>query len=229
MVMAAGVNRYKEDGIPAVLYDRQGLTLLPGGVSIPGGARAVRAGDFVARVATPANNPRSDAGKYIVTKYTQVRTALNNGVLLEVDDAHPFEVGDACTVNADARTINAIDYSTNTLTLSANTTAAVNDDVSVGDNDRNEAIGVALLPSVDKDAVRLGGGAALLTPREGDVLQGAIAITGRFYISKLRNFSASSGHNTYDSYGGGRSTLLRGIGDGQGIFIITNPSSHAVI
>lgn len=226
--------RHKEQGIESVLYDNQGLTLIPGGVSIPAGARAIRAGDFVARVSAGSSSPSSYAKKYIVAKYTQAAaTAGAAATSVVVNDAHAFEVGDLVDLGSDLNNvISSINYSTNTITFAAaiGTAVSVNDEVFVSEDRKRNAIGIALLPSVDKDAVRLGYGSAYVTPREGDVLQGAIALTGRFYVSKLKNLgiddltATSPTHDFVEAFPGRR--VISAGGSGENILVLPQPSSH---
>lgn len=214
-----------ESGLISVLYDRQDLQLLPGGVSIPGGVRSVRQGDFLARIATPTNNPPANAGKYIVAKYSEVSVDVANTNTFQVNDAHPFAVGDVVDIGGVSnRTITSINYATNMITVSGGAfSPSATDDVLVSENEMSEAVGVALLPSRDKDAVILGGGAADITPREGDHLEGAVAITGRFYLDKLKNFRLNNSNNIFESFP--RKIVLSGVGP-EGVIIISEPSNH---
>ena len=194
--------------IPAVLLDRAGLTLVPGGAPVEKGSRAIRAGDIVAR--------NTATMKWLVVKYTRLTTALAaTATQFVVDDAHPFTVGEVISINGTNKTIDSIDYSTNTIAVVGQLGAAkaINDKVEVTANNVNRGVGVALLP------VRDGGGNPGVAPIVGDSAA-TIALTGRFRIESLLNFDLA----------GTLHTDLAGIhSDDYQVYIVNNvPATFAL-
>lgn len=212
------------ENIDAVLYDRQGLTLLPGGATIAAGSRGFRVGDMVSRNTTTK--------RILVAKYSQVAAAAAvTTQAVQVDDAHAFEVGDVIhprnhgtSTDQAARTITAINYSTNVITVSENWASAlvVNDSIGNRSNQQHRPIGVALLPEMDKDAALLGFGAAAVAPKLGDVLYGTVAITGRFKYNKLRNFETTNDHTFHGDLAG---TYVADLNAENGLYIVDQVSS----
>lgn len=210
------------ENIDAVLFDRQGLTILPGGATIAAGARAFRVGDFIAR--------NTGTMKLNVAKYSQVAAAAATTVaVVTVDDAHAFEVGDTITPRSGSsdeasRVITAINYDTNVITVSENwdTALAENDSVGVRHNQQHRAIGIAMLPSRDKDAAILGGGANDVTDKRGDSGYGSVALTGRFKYDKLRNFNTLNSHSFHGDLDG---IYNNDLNSRKGIYIVVEVSS----
>ena len=178
--------RSKNESLEAVLFDRQGLMLWPGGGSVPAGVRSVRGGDILAR--------NTSTKKFIVVK-SSFLTALvaANATVVNVNDAHPFEVGDSIVVGtATAETITAINYVTHQITLGTSISKAVANKtaVKVITNGQGKGVAVALLPVRDKDAAILEEKDDV-TPRLSDTLYGTIALKGRFKYDKMKNFDTT--------------------------------------
>ena len=215
------------ENIDAVLFDRQNLTIFPGGATIAAGSRSFRVGDCIAR--------NVSTKKLSVAKFTQVAAAAATTVaVVTVDDAHAFEIGDSVTprtggTDGASRTITGINYDTNVITVSANWSAAlVENTSSIGTrgNEQHRAIGIALLPSRDKDAALLGGGVNDVVSRIGDSIYGSLALTGRFKYNKLRNFSTLNTHSFHADLGGLYNDDLN---SGNGIYIVDEvPSTFSL-
>ena len=174
------------ENLDAVLYDRQGLTLLPGGGMVPAGARAIREGDIIARATGGTRNRR-----FVVAKSTELRSALGaSATTANVDDAHAFEIGDSVVIaSLGSETITAIDYDDNEITFgNAPGAADLNDAVVAALNDMDEGVAIALT------AVRDGNNPSI-SPVEGDFYVTA-ALTGRFKIDRIRNFNGSGRFHT---------------------------------
>ena len=203
--------RATPEQLDAVLYDTQGLTLWPAGGTVAKGSRSIRAGDILAR--------DTSTKKFLVAKRSAVSAAASSSVSISVDDAHPFESGDLLSIGTDSVTVASVNYDSNILTLTAGITAADNDLVTLRGttNNREKAVGVALLPVRDKDAALLGG-LDDVTPKLGDEQYGAIAITGRFKYGKLRNFDTSIG-SSFHAELAGRNQV--DIGSDGGVYIIS--------
>ena len=197
--------------LEAILYDKQGLTMLPGGGMVPAGARAIRQGDVLAR-STGGTRDK----KFVVAKTTRLSAALGGAATaVAVDDAHAFEVGDSVVIaSLGAEVITSINYEINSITFgTAPGAAAINSNVVAALNNMDEGLAIALLPSKD-------GNNPLLAPMAGDSFVTA-ALTGRFKVNKLKNFDT----------GGPFHTDFAGIYQvdaniGGGIYIITNVSAN---
>lgn len=201
--------RYTEDGIDAVLFDTQGLTLYPGGVMIPKGARAVKAGSILAR--------NISTKEFVVCKYWKGAVPNSTTIAMGVDGAHPFEVGDSLKVGTQtAQNIVSIDYSTGDVTVGTAWTAGTGQDVKVETNKQDKPVGIALVPVMDSKAYL--GGAHLVAPIEGDSELGALAITGRFRYDRIKGIG--QGWQVLDDLGG---KYNDDIGPG-GVLIITTPN-----
>ena len=197
--------------LEAVLYDKQGLTTLPGGGMVPAGARAIRQGDILARATGGTRNRR-----FVVAKTTRLRSALgSSATTAQVDDAHAFEVGDSVVIaSLGAETVTSVNYDTNSITFgNAPGSAAANANVVAGSNNMDEGVAIALLPSKD-------GNNPLLTPVAGDSFVTA-ALTGRFKVNKLKNFDTGGPFHT--DFAG---ILQADANTGDGIYIITNVSAN---
>ena len=203
------LTRSRNEKLISVLYDRQGLMIMPTGATVAAGSRAIRQGDFLAR------NTNTD--KLIVAKNTLVNGASSSRNVT-VDDAHPFEIGDAVDIGGDDRNIVGINYDTNVITVNSDVTVANNDPVKCETNNQDEAFGVALLPLMDKEAAN-GGMANMVTPKMGDHLYGDVAIAGRFKVDQLIGFANG---NYYDTDMSGR--FIDYMNNGNGVYIVTTPS-----
>ena len=182
--MVAYFTRDDNERLLEVLYDTQMLTMLPGGGQIHAGSRAVRAGDLVSRYTGGTRDK-----KFIVAKQSQLRVALGAAsTSVQVDDAHPFEIGDELRVGThSSQAITAIDYDSNTITIEAAAGAgAINTNVYVDGNNGHRVVAIALLPSKDRNSPSL-------SPLDGDSYLTA-ALTGRFKGNRLLNFSNNSDH-----------------------------------
>ena len=199
------------ENLDAVLYDRQGLTVLPGGGMVPAGARAIREGDVIARATGGTRDKR-----FVVAKTTRLSAVLGGSATeASVDDAHAFEVGDSVVIGSlGTEVITSIDYDTNELTFgTAPGAGAVNANVVAALNDMDEGLAVALT------AVRDGNNPNI-TPVNGDSYLTA-ALTGRFKVDKLVNFDVAGPFHT--DFAG---TYQANANAGNGIYIIDQVSSN---
>ncbi len=179
-----------DEQLLAVLFDKQGLEMYPGGLRIGGDQRAVREGDPI------AINTATFTG--LVSKYSQVAaTVAQAAVVATLDDVHPFEVGDSVVFDDAAAlqetvTLTAINYVTNVITFTPAIIDAagfaIDDHVGVITNNVDNAVGIALVPVRDRRAAELGfPGPSDLTPRGSTTMFGDFAIRGRFRLNRLRN------------------------------------------
>ncbi len=215
-----------DEQLIAVLFDRSGLQLYPGGIRIVQAGRAVREGDPIA----------IDSGSLqgLVAKYSQLSaTSAMDDTTIVVDDAHPFEVGDSCTLDDGASqevvVIASIDYATNIITMATGVVLAAgffaDDHLSVITANRDEAVGIALTPLRDKRAAELGGLAEDVTPRERTTMYGDLAITGRFRLARLRNLvDGTTPQNFIDADFAG--LAIPDVGVTPGLYVITVQSAN---
>lgn len=201
-----------DEQIIAVLKNTVGLIKYPGGLPTITGARAIRQGDMIAK--------RTSDDKCLVAKLTELSATEAIGqTVLSVKDAHPFEVGDLITVDAETtKTITAIDYVLNTITVDDDMAAeSVADDPVFGEAaGTDQAVGVALSAVRDSAAGRIAAKTDELTPPH-TVVFGDIAITGVFKLTALRNFRV-----------GGLAELdLAGLENEENdTYIVSTPSAH---
>ncbi len=218
-----------DEQLLAVLFDRSDLRLYPGGLRIPAAGRAVREGDPI------AINTATFTGA--VAKYSQLAAAsLMDDTTIEVDDAHPFAVGDTCEIDDGASqedlVIAAINYTTNIITMATGVVLAagfnIDDHLSVVANNQHLAVGIALTPLRDKRAAELGGLVEDVTPRERTTMKGDIAITGRFRLARLRNLvDGTTPQNFNDvSFAG---LAVPDVGVTPGLYIVTTPSTNLAL
>lgn len=189
-----------DEQILSVLFDKQGLTLYPGGLPVAANQRAIRQGDPIA-IDTSIDHA-------VVSKYSQIAaTVATAATTATLDDAHPFEVGDVVVFDdavalTETVTITAINYSTNVITFTPAIIDAggfaIDEHVSVITNNVDEPIGIALLPLRDKDAAVLGLLVNDVTPKERTTFYGSIALTGRFRNAVLKNVAGTGNRNEAD-------------------------------
>ena len=180
-----GIQVWLDERIPKVLQNMTGAMKLPGGGVVKAGSRAFRAGDLLAF--------KIDATgiELLVCKHTLVRAGRTNATI-QVQDAHPFVVGDVISVGSDtAKTITAIDYEANEITVSGAAFAhAANENVvtsGTGNANRDKAVGIAGVPLMTRESRRpAAGNAGLVTPPV-DTVYGDMYLTGIFYASVLQN------------------------------------------
>ncbi len=216
-----------DEQLLAVLFDKSGLQLYPGGLRIVQAGRAVREGDPIA----------IDSGllQGNVAKYSQLAADADQAALVvTLDDAHPFEVGDVATFDDGAAlqeivTISAINYTTNVVTFTPAIIDVagfdIDDHFSVVTANRDEAVGIALTPLRDKRAAELGGLAEDVTPRERTTMYGDLAITGRFRLARLRNLvDGTTPQNFIDADFAG--LAIPDVGVTPGLYVITVQSAN---
>lgn len=182
----------QDEQVLSVLYDRQGLTLYPGGVRIAPGSRAIRAGDLI------AIDTSTDFA--IVAKQTRVRINEASGQsVIDIDDTHPWEVGDAIDFDdgsgQESEVIASIDYTNSRITLVGTIGGSgfdANDIIRGTANNTSRVIGIALETLRAENVARDGfiGKAGDLTPASRTTMYGQVAITGRFHHSRILNFIA---------------------------------------
>lgn len=218
-----------DERLLAVLFDNSGLQLYPGGLRIPAASRAIREGDCV------AINTATFTGAVAKTSQLSANSAQTD-ITIEVDDAHPFAVGDVCELDDGSDqedvTIIAIDYTTNIITMGSGVALAagylIDDHLSVITNNQHLAVGIALTPLRDKRAAELGGLVEDVTPREGTRMKGDIAITGRFRLARIRNLvDGTTPQNFNDvSFAG---TAIPDVGVAPGLYVVNTPSANLAL
>ena len=211
------IERWSQQRIESALAFAQGSVKYPGGITIEGGKRAIRVGDFLAKVNRSGNNRE----EYVVGKNARLAVAtVTTNAIVVVDDAHPFEVGDELQVDsATAHTIIAINYETNTITLDSNNSAAdaVGAQVICSDDDQDEVVCIANAPLVAREGYR-GDKSGLVTP-EGLTFYGDAYILGTFWIDKLRQGLFQNGHREDTDLGGRYNS-------NNGTYIVSTVSNH---
>ena len=140
----------------------QGAIKYPAGLAVASGERGIRSGDILAK-------DTSKAGDYaVVCKITNLRSSASSGsTTIQVDDAHPFEVGDSIVVaSQSSRTIGSVNYETNSIVITSGlaSNASNNATVSASANDKSKPVAIANTPLVDKYAYRNRLGSELVTP-----------------------------------------------------------------
>lgn len=186
---------WEDERIVAVLLHLQGAVKFPGGLSIAAGSRGIRSGDILTRsVAISGGN------QGIVCKWTRLRTAASSGdTTIEVDDAHPFEVGDPVHVGEPASlaaiNIVSIDYVNNIITLATGVTVnkAVDDEVEMRTHNAHRAVAIANTPLVDRYAYRTADKKDLVTPRDRSTQYGDAYVMGTFKADVIQNGQFENG------------------------------------
>ena len=191
------VTVWNDEQLIAVLRNTAGLMKYPGGLPVAANVRAIRSGDVLAK------NTNNDHVQ--VCKFTELSaTSAQTDTTLDVDDAHPFEVGDVITLddgtNTETLTIASINYDTNVITTTAGVAQAAgyaaDTDVFVATNNQDNPIGIALVPHWDRDANRTGNNVDLVTPKMSPTQYGDIAIMGVFKLTAIKNFRVGTRMDT---------------------------------
>ena len=189
-----------DEQLIAVLLHMQGAIKYPAGLAVASGERGIRSGDILAK-------DTSKTGDYaVVCKITKLRSAAASGATtIQVDDAHPFEIGDSIVVASQAaRTIGDINYETNSIGITSGlaSSASNNVTVSASANDKNKPVAIANTPLVDRYAYRNKLGSELVTPLDRTSQYGDAYVTGTFKSNVIQNGLFEDGNAVDTAFAG---------------------------